>query len=93
MRELVLLFTMYNYMVQVIAGPGTDLKSFWSYNGLALSEVPWNSVTNRYVNCLVRFILVIKTLKTIIKFKNIHIFDVQPSVYIYNVTTKILQQN
>ena len=46
MREqlLTLLLT-----AQLCAVSGMDSKSFWSYNGLALSEVPWNSVTDRYV--------------------------------------------
>merc|ERR1711874_362674 len=33
------------YIVQVFAQ--TDLRSFWSAEGLALSEVAWNSVTDR----------------------------------------------
>ena len=35
------------YIVDVFAGP--DLRSFWADEGLALSEVAWNSVTDRYV--------------------------------------------
>ena len=35
------------YIAGVFAG--TDLRSFWSAEGLALSEVAWNSVTDRYV--------------------------------------------
>ena len=35
------------YIVDVFAG--RDLRSFWADEGLALSEVAWNSVTDRYV--------------------------------------------
>ena len=35
------------YIVDVFAG--RDLRSFWADEGLALSEVSWNSVTDRYV--------------------------------------------
>ena len=35
------------YIAGVFAG--TDLRSFWSAEGLALSEVAWNSITDRYV--------------------------------------------
>ena len=35
------------YIVDVFAGP--DLRSFWAAEGLALSEVAWNSVVDRYV--------------------------------------------
>ena len=35
------------YIAGVFAG--TDLRSFWAPEGLALSEVAWHAVTDRYM--------------------------------------------
>ena len=45
--SLSLLLLQLLYIVDVFAGP--DLRSFWAAEGLALSEVAWNSVVDRYV--------------------------------------------